>query len=166
MAQLYNFSCAAGTNNPSLQYLPAATLEHKEPKAGKPLFPANDVAKQSGNHYFADLTTPTFNFNLDDTSYGIVFSKLANKIAAPTDDATNGPGINPKVQDAPAVPWLKLKVQGTPAIEERFASENKGQVKEVYRLNTAGGTPPKDCSAFPDGGDFQLQYSAEYWFLA
>lgn len=51
-----------------------------------------------------------------------------------------------------AVAWLKLS-------ESESAS---GQVlKEVYRLNTAGGSPPKECTGMQSA--FEVQYAAEYW---
>lgn len=35
-------------------------------------------------------------------------------------------------------------------------------VKEIYRVNTAGGNPPKTCDGMPT--TFEIQYAAEYWF--
>lgn len=50
-----------------------------------------------------------------------------------------------------AVAWLKLQA-------EEGAT---GNIQEVYRLNTAGGNPPKMCTGMP--ATFEVQYSAEYW---
>lgn len=128
----------------------------------------------SGYHYFTDATTPTFNLNMGSTQYGITFSKVATKVPAPLNPATNGfwpypDPANPtaaQVRNTTAVPWLKLNAQTAPAVPEKIVSENKGGVIEVYRINTAGGSPPKDCSAFPNGGHMELPYAAEYWFFS
>lgn len=51
-----------------------------------------------------------------------------------------------------AVGWLFLT----------STSESEGQAKTVYRVNTAGGEPPGDCSDQPK--DLAIDYAAEYWF--
>lgn len=51
-----------------------------------------------------------------------------------------------------AVAWLKLSE----------STVSSGQVlKEVYRVNTAGGNPPKGCTGM--AAQFEVQYAAEYW---
>lgn len=58
-----------------------------------------------------------------------------------------GPGDNGEG----AVPWLKLTAQ-----------DPKGQIlQEVYRVNTAGGSPPTSCQGM--AATFEVQYAAEYW---
>ena len=61
-----------------------------------------------------------------------------------------------------AVPWLKLEVvgEGTVGGTQGFG----GGVKEVYRVNTAGGNAPSTCEGRV-GTTFEMQYAAEYWFL-
>ena len=44
------------------------------------------------------------------------------------------------------------------------AKQATGDVKEVYRLDTAGGNPPKTCSGMPPS--VGVDYSAIYWFWA
>jgi hypothetical protein len=50
-----------------------------------------------------------------------------------------------------SVAWLKLNAMA-------------GDYKEVYRVNTAGGMPPKTCGGVQ--GEFEVEYSAAYWFYA
>lgn len=53
-----------------------------------------------------------------------------------------------------AVAWLKL-----------CALDGQGEVfKEVYRVQTAGGSPPGSCVGMP--GAFEVQYAAQYWFYS
>ncbi len=174
-ARLFNLSCGATIAPSQTSALPPAVVEHPFSLIPEdPLFPGGPTANMSGYHYFADATTPTFNLNMGSTQYGITFSKLATKVAAPVNPLTNGfwPYTDPTDPDAPlvrnttSVPWVKLTAQTAPAVSEEMVSENKGGVIEVYRINTAGGSPPKDCSKFPDGGHLELPYAAEYWFFA
>lgn len=63
-----------------------------------------------------------------------------------------------------AVPWLKLEVESPVApmmIEEKDLVPG---VKEIYRVNTAGGAAPATCAGMPAA--FSRQYAAEYWFFA
>ncbi|MCJ1413039.1 hypothetical protein MMC19_007141 [Ptychographa xylographoides] len=92
----------------------------------------------SGKHYFSDATTPTFDLG----PLGFVHLKKVASVPAPA--------ANP-----PAVAWLKLEYETQGDI---------GPIQEVYRLNTAGGSPPANCSGMP--ATFQVQYAAEYWFYA
>ena len=49
-----------------------------------------------------------------------------------------------------AVAWLKLITR----------SGATGNLEEVYRVNTAGGSPPATCAGMPAA--FEVQYAAEY----
>lgn len=53
-----------------------------------------------------------------------------------------------------AVAWLYLNT----------TNATQGDVRAVYRVNTAGGNPPETC----EGSDavFSVQYAAEYWFYS
>ncbi len=57
-----------------------------------------------------------------------------------------------------AVAWLKL------GVVTLGAEEGGGVVKEVYRVNTAGGNAPADCVGRV-GTSFEVGYAAEYWFF-
>lgn len=53
-----------------------------------------------------------------------------------------------------AVAWLKLCALG-----------GEGEsLKEVYRVQTAGGNPPASCAGMPSA--FEVQYAAQYWFFS
>ena len=51
----------------------------------------------------------------------------------------------------PGVDWLKLADKG-----------GSTGVNQVYRVNTAGGKPPKTCDG--QGSDITSPYAALYWF--
>jgi hypothetical protein len=102
--------------------------------------PSNLVV--SGVHYFTGLTTPFF--NLDTAS-----AKLGQ---APTakNASTNAPANAPKGQHGEAaVTWLKLLT----------TAGATGDLQEVYRLETAGGSAPATCAGMPAA--FEVQYSAQ-----
>ncbi|KAL8827552.1 MAG: hypothetical protein Q9170_006971 [Blastenia crenularia] len=149
-ATLYNTTCLACIAPIALQTIPSSALLMPTPEENKVLFPAQ--AYTSGHHYFSDLTTPTFNLHTSKTNFGIQFSKLLSKVPVPDSMQQLG-------QDqAKAVPWLKLTSANAP---EGLASDGS-PVKEIYRVNTAGGSAPKTCDAMP--ATFEVQYAAEYWF--
>jgi hypothetical protein len=98
----------------------------------------------SGHHYFDAKKVPTFDLRTE-TNYGYVQAMPdIVKSSAPKDAA---PGPN----NMGSVAWLKLN-----AVE--------GDYKEVYRVHTAGGAPPKTCEGIE--GAFTVEYSAQYWFYA
>ena len=149
LATLFNASCIAADYPEILATLPNATLQVALPVQGALLFPSNILT--SGHHYFSDATTPTFNLDTQIGDYGITFSKKNSTTPAPAGAAAGPVGVSPVYG---AVPWLKLTAkEGT-----------VGSVKEVYRVNTAGGSPPPTCSGM--GSAFEVQYAAEYWFFS
>lgn len=126
---------------------------------GKPIFPLGSGSIVSGHHYFTNASTPTFNLVWDTTNYGIFFSQKISNATAPI-TAAKGP------DGSKAVPWLKLEVE-TPAAP--WTIEQKDlvpSVKEIYRVNTAGGAAPATCAGLPTGTIIQKEYAAEYWFYA
>lgn len=94
----------------------------------------------SGHHYFPDSTTPAF--DMLNTVLGI--TRLKKGASSPAPANQNGD-----------VPWLQLisQVEGT-----------TGKTGQIYRLNTASGTPPTTCEGM--AATFEVQYAAEYWFYA
>ncbi|KAL8936194.1 MAG: hypothetical protein Q9216_005061 [Gyalolechia sp. 2 TL-2023] len=149
-AMLYNTTCLSCIAPQALEMIPSSALLLPTPKENKLLFPAQ--AYTSGQHYFSDLTTPTFNLHTAKANFGIQFAKLLTKVPVPDDKQQLG-------QDqSKAVPWLKLSSANAP---EGLGSDSS-PVKEIYRVNTAGGSPPKTCDASP--ASFEVQYAAEYWF--
>ncbi|KAL8908283.1 MAG: hypothetical protein Q9207_000905 [Kuettlingeria erythrocarpa] len=148
-AILYNTTCMASVAPVALSKITAASLNLPTPQENKLLFPAQ--ALSSGNHYFTD-TTPTFNLHTAKANYGIQFTKLLTKVPVPDDMQQLG-------QDqSKAVPWLKLSSSNAP----NGLPSDASPVKEIFRINTAGGSAPKTCDAMP--ATFEVQYAAEYWF--
>jgi len=136
VATLFNASCIAASNPTQLSSLPLMLLQVNMDE----LDSIPDSFVQSGVHYFSTKTTPTFDLR----QYGLTNTKKIASVPAPV----------VKGQD-PAVPWLKLAYNGLGEV---------GDVQEIYRLNTAGGTAPANCLGMPS--NFEVQYSAEYWFYA
>ena len=149
-ATLYNTTCMSCIAPTALQKIPSSVILMPTPQENAFLFPAQ--AYTSGHHYFSDLTTPTFNLHTVKANYGIQFAKVFAKIPVPDDKQQLG-------QDqSKAVPWLKLTSADAP---DGLASDGS-PVKEIYRVNTAGGSPPPTCDLAP--ASFEVQYAAEYWF--
>ena len=145
VANLYNASCIAANYVDILSLLPELALQLPYP-SGNLLSPSR--IQQSGVHYFLNASQPVFDLTLAPShpNLGLTHcAKKANSTAPTTADAgVNGAG-------AGAVAWLYLT-----------AKSGTGDVKEVYRLDTAGGNPPKTCSGMPPS--FSVDYSAIYWF--
>ena len=142
-----------------LNNAPVVALGNPNPNTSdsKPIHPLGSGSVLSGHHYFTDSSTPTFNLVWDTTNYGIFFSKKTYNVTAPTAAAVGPDG-------GKAVTWLKLEVESPVApltIEEKDLVPS---VKEIYRVNTAGGAAPATCAGMPTA--FSRQYAAEYWFFA
>ncbi|KAK8058696.1 hypothetical protein PG994_009144 [Apiospora phragmitis] len=102
----------------------------------------------SGHHFFTDVTTPYFNLDTTPGSqFGTIPCAKLNQTAAPADAPKGQKGEG-------AVAWLKL----------RSKDGATGDLQEVYRVGTAGGSSPATCEGMP--ATFEVQYSAEYWFYA
>lgn len=146
VASLYNASCIAASYPDLLSLLPNLALNYPQPVAGAAMIPSN--MDLSGHHYFANPTTPKFDMTADPaTNLGVVTAKKVANSTAPAGSPLGVDGVGNG-----AVPWLYL--QSTNA--------TTGKVQTVYRLNTAGGAPPKTCASSP--ATFSVQYAAEYWF--
>jgi hypothetical protein len=147
VASLYNASCIAATYPDLLAMLPNIALQHPIPQSpSTPLRPSN--LELSGHHFFKTPTTAVFNLDTTPThQYGLIVAKrVANSTApanAPKGRAGRGNG---------SVLWLYLQSRdGT-----------TGGLKTAYRVNTAGGGPPKTCENMP--AVFTVDYASEYWF--
>ena len=98
----------------------------------------------SGHHYF-EAAVPTFNLDTTSMNLGIAPTSKNSSVNAPA-----GAPLGQYNQGFGSVAWLKL-----------LATEAAtGNIEEVYRVNTAGGNPPKTCAGMPS--DFEVQYSAEW----
>lgn len=123
----------------------------------------------SGHHFFNEKT-PVFELNSNpegaDRHLGIVKGKANANSTAP---AGSCPGVGWAGDGA--VAWLFL--DATPESETtdiKFdgvnpeAAPQQEQWKHVYRVNTAGGMPPKSCDGVEPGQVISVQYAANYWY--
>jgi hypothetical protein len=129
-----------------LAMMPGLALDGKTPHDGARMEPGH--LDESAHHFFSDLKTPVFAFNTGNgPDLGTVSLTKAND--------SNAPATAPKgTANEGAVKWLRLnsKIPTT------------GNIKAVYRINTAGGNPPTTCGSSP--ANFSVEYAAEYWFYA
>lgn len=133
VATLFDASCVAALYPDLVEKIPGMALRFNmsdpEQLGASPL-------PSVGVHYFKDATTPFFDIGNDVQFFG----KKDDDAPAP---ATAAKGQNGES----AVAWLKLNsVEGTTA-----------DVKEVFRVNTAGGAPPATCADMP--ATFEVQYA-------
>ena len=107
--------------------------------------PLASNAQVIGKHFFNAAGVPIF--DLGDN--GFLAAKKKGDIPAPKGSST-GPLDTPG-QDFGAVDWLALVDVG-----------NSTKLSEVYRVDCAGGNPPKTCAG---EGHLEQQYSCLYWFF-
>ncbi|CAJ2508101.1 Uu.00g092870.m01.CDS01 [Anthostomella pinea] len=145
VATLFNASCVAATYPDLLHLLPKLALQfnltQSEVAEAERMGPTNLII--SGRHFFTNTTTPFFDLDV---------SAQYQLGAAPcSKDATaDAPADAPKGQQGEgAVAWLRLltRVGAT------------GDLQEVYRVETAGGSAPKTCVGMP--ASFEVQYAAQ-----
>jgi hypothetical protein len=97
----------------------------------------------SGVHFFTNKTTPFFNLDTEAQRLGHIGCARNSSVPAPPTAAAGQ-------KDEAAVPWLKLlAIDGA-----------TGELQEVYRLSTAGGSAPATCKGMP--ATFEVQYAAQY----
>ncbi|TQS34639.1 hypothetical protein Golomagni_04969, partial [Golovinomyces magnicellulatus] len=140
LALLYDASCIASDDPTTLSQLSNAALKLRLPTDETNTFTSFDLAV-SGHHFFPDPKTPVFDFSTAAADLGSVIPKKNSSVPPPPDSIA---GQNNKGDGA--VSWLKLVA-------------SSGKLREVYRVNTAGGNPPKTCRGMP--ATFSVQYSAE-----
>lgn len=146
LASLFDATCIAANYPDIMAILPNAVVSAPVPTGPAPkLLPANlDLL---GHHYFQE-TTPVF--NLDTTpkqQNGIAFVSIGDKISAPV-------GSYPGVNNQGAVSWLYLPTMTDGTV---------GKYSSVYRVNTAGGSPPATCEGMPPV--ISVDYAANYYFF-
>ncbi|KAI9375494.1 hypothetical protein BJX61DRAFT_129474 [Aspergillus egyptiacus] len=101
-----------------------------------------------GKHYFTADGEPFFDLRGWDSDSKR--SDFQAYILAEKEDDSDAPE-KPGYGITGDVAWLKLK-----GVEGGFS--------EVYRVHTAGGSPPSTCEGMPEV--FTVDYTAEYWFYA
>ncbi|KAL8773330.1 MAG: hypothetical protein Q9209_001724 [Squamulea sp. 1 TL-2023] len=161
-ATLYNTTCMSCLAPVAMSKLAASALAMPTPQGETPLFPAQ--AFVSGQHYFTG-PAPTFNLHTNTHNYGIQFASLLSKVPVPENMIV--PGQNVGKDGSRPVPWLKLSSANAlsdtaPGVLQQALGSDASPVKELYRVNTAGGSPPKTCDGLAK--NFEVEYAAEYWF--
>ncbi|ESZ97625.1 hypothetical protein SBOR_2026 [Sclerotinia borealis F-4128] len=150
VATLFNASCVASTYPDLLSKLPNVALQFNlnlSPSSPmQNLNPANLMI--SGHHFFTNPSTPFFDLDTKNWALGRGAFAKSDALAAPV-----GASVGQNNQGYGAVAWLKLTAKDGVT----------GGLQEVYRVNTAGGSPPTTCKDNL-GSSFDVQYAAEYWF--
>ena len=147
VARFYNTSCIAANYPELLPIMPNLALQYPLPTdPDAPLEPADLTL--STHHYFSNTSTPVFAFDAPTSpDLGRVFAQKVNSSLAPSNAVAGANGVGNG-----AVPWLYLTAR----------PDTIGDIKAVYRCNTAGGSPPATCAGQPSA--FSVQYAAVYWF--
>lgn len=139
VAVLYNVTCTAAMYPDVAEKIPNMAVHFQlddEARLGPVTMPV------SGHHYFTSKGVPFFNLVTDSMNIGQVPCAKNSSAPAPS-TASAG-----QVGDA-AVPWLKLtSVEGV-----------TGNIKEIFRVVTAGGSAPKTCKGQPN--TIQVEYAAQ-----
>ncbi|TDZ31840.1 hypothetical protein C8035_v001298 [Colletotrichum spinosum] len=147
VATLFNASCVAALYPDLLEKLPSVAMQFNltDDIARQRLGPSNLAI--SGHHSFPSLGTPFFQLETNGEQIGNAYCRKDSSIPAPA-TATVGQ------QGEAAVAWLKLLT----------TAESTGDLQEVYRITTVGGSPPVSCKGQPT--KFEIQYAAQYWFYS
>ncbi|GAB1314884.1 Malate dehydrogenase [Madurella fahalii] len=146
LATLFNASCAAAIHPDLVSALARASLHFSVQESESKLAPSNLAV--SGVHYFSEATTAFFNLDVSSSwKIGEIPCGKNASVPAPVDAQT---GL---ANDA-AVAWLKLNAK---------PGATRG-LREVYRVETIGGSPPATCRGLP--AHFEVQYATQYWFYA
>ncbi|KAK2612899.1 hypothetical protein QQS21_001010 [Conoideocrella luteorostrata] len=141
-ATLFNASCIAALYPDILSSISGMAVHFKLEETER-LGPT--VMAKSGVHYFSDSSTPFFNLDTSKEEIGQVPCAKNSSSNAPSTAAVGQLGEK-------AVTWLRLTTKdGT-----------TGDIKDVYRVDTAGGSPPATCKDMP--AKFEVEYAAVYWF--
>ncbi|EJT71589.1 malate dehydrogenase [Gaeumannomyces tritici R3-111a-1] len=149
LATLFNASCVGSYFPQLLNQLSKVTILFNltGEELDQKIAPSNLAI--SGHHYFTpDATVPFFDLDVPGQQLGRVSVGKNASEPAPA-DAPRGQ------QGEAAVAWLKLTAKPGMAT---------GELQEVYRVGTAGGSPPATCKDMP--AKFEVQYTAQYWFYA
>jgi hypothetical protein len=144
VATLFNTSCVAALYPDLLERIPGMAMQFDLTDADA-LGPSR--LETSGLHYFTNATTPFFNLDSDAGQFGQVHVAKNDSQVAPSTASVGRLG-------EAAVPWLRLtSIPGA-----------TGDLREVFRVFTAGGSAPATCEGQP--ATFEVQYAAVYYFWA
>ena len=135
--------------------MPALALDFPLPDDPQGPQPASQVAL-SGHHFFNANSTPVFELNSApnaDAHLGRIFAKKGANSTAPSGSSLGVNGVGHG-----SVAWLQL---GT---TNASVSTTGAEWAAVYRVSTAGGSPPKTCEGYKAGDVLSVQYAANYWY--
>lgn len=155
VATLYDASTFLSQGSPSIKdntekILPSLALSLENIyKVTPDKWPSPMKVKPIGHHFFTSSLVPTFVLD-GERPKAQIQAKKADGVPAPSGSCSgvNGEG---------AVDWLLLTDNGA-----GFSAGTPLANGAVYRVETAGGQPPKTCAG--QSGDILVQYSAEYFF--
>ncbi|KAH7128340.1 hypothetical protein B0J11DRAFT_268666 [Dendryphion nanum] len=144
LAHLYNVTCQTATTD--------SEIIHTNLDYFYKYIESNEGVRErtlSGLHDFTADGVPRFNLSTPEHNYGIVLAKKDAGSDAPKPTPTGS--ATTTGSSLPDIPWLKLKATG-------------GDYKEVYRVETRGGSAPASCSETKIG-TFEIPYFAVYYFV-
>ncbi|PTU24572.1 hypothetical protein P175DRAFT_0528067 [Aspergillus ochraceoroseus IBT 24754] len=144
-AILFDASCVASLDTTILHNLP--DLLKRVPLSGAEITTQlldwlTGQTMKLGKHFFTAEGAPFFDLRHAGANDDFARAAKVAQVDAPAQFALG------ETRD---VAWLQLK-----GVE--------GGIKEVYRVQTAGGGPPATCEGMPSS--FTVDYAAEYWFYA
>ncbi|POR33434.1 Malate dehydrogenase [Tolypocladium paradoxum] len=142
VATLFNASCVAALYPDVLDRIPSVAV-HFNLSSAERLGPS--AMPKSGVHYFADGSTPFFDLDTPMLHLGKAPCAKNSTADAPSTAAVGQRGEK-------AVTWLRLTTK---------EGATNG-IQDVYRVTTAGGSPPATCKGLP--ARFEVEYAAVYWF--
>lgn len=138
VATLFNASCVASLYPNMLGSISSMAIHFnltENPSLGPDTLPV------SGKHYFTSEGVPFFDLRTPELDIGEAPCAKNSSTPAPAQAALGQLGET-------AVPWLKLTtVDGA-----------TGNIKEVYRVTTSGGSAPASCGSM--AATFEVEYSA------
>lgn len=138
VATLFNVSCVAALYSDVLNAMPGMAVHFQIEDASQV---GPNILTKSGVHYFSDATTPFFDLNTPTLDIGEAPTAKNASADAPSTASVGQLGEK-------AVAWLKLDTKD---------GATQG-IKEVYRVDTAGGSPPATCKDM--AATFEIEYSA------
>lgn len=139
VATLFNVTCLA-TMYPDVSAKIPGMAVHFNLDTANRLGPA--VLPVSGHHLFTADGLPFFDLNTPTMQLGTLPCTKNASANAPSTAAVGQKG-------EPAVAWLRLLA----------TKDATGGLSEVFRVSTAGGSPPDTCKGLT--GAFQVEYAAE-----
>ncbi|KAI3535052.1 malate dehydrogenase [Colletotrichum abscissum] len=147
VATLFNASCVGSLYPDLLDKLPVVAMDFNltEEETNRRLGPSNLAI--SGHHLFTGKGVPLFMLENDGASVGDSYCAKNASMPAPLTAQSGQHG-------EAAVPWLRL----------RTVEPSTGDVQEVYRIHTVGGSAPASCQG--QAANIEVQYATQYWFFS